>query len=201
MNATFPADRRRSRLVLLLLATLFFAPIFGAAVLYYAVPGYRPEGRTNYGTLVDPAKPVPALTLVDAAGSAKADLLLGKWSLVQLGGRDCNASCAERFLQIRQVRLALGKNLNRLQRVYVAPDRDALQAVQAAHTAEHPDARFVADGGAPGARVADFFRPVDADAIYLIDPNGNWLMVYTGAIESKLLLKDLKTLMRLSSIG
>lgn len=203
MNTPLPAviSQRRSRLTLLLLATLFFAPILGAAVLYYLLPGLRPEGQTNYGTLIDPARPVPAVSLVDADGTPQPTLLQGKWSLVQLGATECDAACAERFLQIRQVRLALGKNLSRLQRVYVAPEAAALAAMRTTHAAEHPDARFVADTGAPGTRLRDFFDARDPDALYLVDPNGNWLMAYTGTIESKRLLKDLKTLMRLSSIG
>ncbi len=69
------------------------------------------------------------------------------------------------------------------------------------HAPEHPDGRFVAETGGPGTRLRDFFDARDPDALYLVDPNGNWLMAYTGTIESKRLLKDLKTLMRLSSIG
>ncbi len=187
--------------MMVLLATLFFGPVFLAAILYYAAPGYRPQGRTNYGTLIDPAKPVPSFVLADVDNQPRPELLLGKWSLIQLGSAECDAACGERFLQIRQVRLALGKNLARLQRVYIAPDKTALAAMLAQHAAEHPDAQFVVDGGAAGARASDFFRPLGADALYLVDPNGNWLMVYSGAIDSKLLLKDLKTLMRLSSIG
>jgi cytochrome oxidase Cu insertion factor (SCO1/SenC/PrrC family) len=193
--------QRRSRLMLGLLATLFFGPVVVAAILYYIAPGYRPDGRTNYGTLVDPARPLPAFALVDADGRPQPELLLGKWSLIQLGGGVCDTACAERLLQIRQLRLALGKDLNRMQRIYVAPDTTALAAMRAEHAAEHPDARFLADTGPAGGRVADFFQPQDANAIYLVDPNGNWLMVYTGSIESKRMLKDLKTLMRLSSIG
>jgi cytochrome oxidase Cu insertion factor (SCO1/SenC/PrrC family) len=186
---------------MLLLAALFFGPVFAAAVLYYIAPDYRPTGLTNYGTLVSPAKPVPPLMLADVDNKPQPALLLGKWSLIQLGAAECDATCAERLLQIRQVRLALGKDLARLQRIYIAPDVTALVAMRAQHAAEHPDAHFVADGGATGARAGDFFHPQDRNALYLVDPNGNWLMVYSGAIDSKRLLKDLKTLMRLSSIG
>ena len=44
--------------------------------------------------------------------------------------------------------------------------------------------------------------PADSsDYIYLIDPNGNWLMYYTPEDEPGGMLKDLKKLLKLSGIG
>ena len=47
----------------------------GAVLLYYVFPDYIPEGRQNYGTMVDPVRPVPDLALSDAAGVALAPRL------------------------------------------------------------------------------------------------------------------------------
>lgn len=195
------AALRRSRQTLLLLGALFFAPFVGAWVVYNYFPDWRPSGRTNYGELMLPAKPVPVLSLNDGDGKPLTDLLHGKWSLVYLGGATCEASCVERLVLLRQVRLALGKDLSRLQRVYIAPDAAVQAAASSALAATHPGLLIVTDVGGDTQRAATFFKSADADALYLVDPNGNWLMVYAGKLEPKPLLGDLKKLLRLSSIG
>jgi hypothetical protein len=189
---------RQARLKLLALALLFFAPVIGAFVLYFYLPEYIPEGRLNHGTLVSPARPVPPLALADAAGAPAPEMLIGKWTLVYLGGADCADACRARLVLARQVRLALNQNRGRVQRVYLAPSAAAAAQARDALAAEHPDLVVLAE---TEARAAAFFQPADADALYLVDPPGNWLMTYAGAVEQKGLHRDLKKLLRLSRVG
>jgi cytochrome oxidase Cu insertion factor (SCO1/SenC/PrrC family) len=196
-----PDALRRSRLTLVMLGTLFFAPFIAAWVVYTFFPDVRPSGTTNHGQLITPAKPVPTLTLKNSDGSVADGLFREKWSLVVLGAATCDETCAERLVLIRQVRLALGKDLSRLVRVYIAPDAAARADAEQRLADKHPGLRIVADDGAPGQRASDFFHGGDALAAYLVDPNGNWLMLYSGPLEPKDLLSDLKKLLRLSSIG
>lgn len=191
---------RRSRQTLLLLGALFFAPFIGAWVVYHFFPDWRPTGTTNHGQLIAPARPVPALALTGGDGQA-VEPFKEKWSLVVIGGEHCDAACSERLVLVRQVRLALGKNLNRLQRLYIAPTDAARSEAEALLAKDHPGLQIVSDHGEAGARASDFFTPPEPLTLYLVDPNGNWLMVYAGAVEPKDLLDDLKKLMRLSSIG
>ena len=82
MNAV-PSTAPRGRLQLILLAMLFFLPLLISYVLYFWFPDYRPSGTTNYGQLLDPAKPLPIseLGLRDAKGEALApEALLGRWN-------------------------------------------------------------------------------------------------------------------------
>ena len=190
---------RQARVKLLLLAALFFAPVVGAFVLYFYLPQYIPQGRLNYGTLVSPARPVPALALSDAAGAPVAGALQGKWSLVYLGGDDCAEACEARLVLARQVRLALNQNRGRVQRVYLAPSAAAAARAREALVAEHPDLVILAETEPRAA--AAFFGAADRDALYLVDPLGNWLMTYAGAVEHKGLHRDLKKLLRVSRVG
>lgn len=186
----------------LLLAVLFAAPLAGAALLYFVFPHLIPGGRLNYGTLVEPARPLPELRLQDAAGLAVTDSALrGKWSLVYLAGASCEESCHERLLLTRQVRLALNEKRVRVRRIYLAPSAAAASAAQALLAPEHPDLLFLADASPPGGSAADFFRPADPADLFLLDPLGNWLMVYTGDVQARGLHKDLKKLLRFSQIG
>lgn len=200
------AKLRRSRLTLILLGVLFVGPLIAAWILYSA--GLRPSLTTNYGTLVIPTTPLPKLELRTATGDAQPELMLGRWSLVQLGGETCDAACSERLVSSRQVRLALGAagvEKDRVQLVFIVPSRDAAAAAMTQLHETHKILHIVADEAAAGQRAADVFKPTDPQAIYLVDPNGNWLMTYQNQPSAdefqRGLLKDLKKLLRLSSIG
>ncbi|MFA5941310.1 MAG: SCO family protein [Sinimarinibacterium sp.] len=192
--------RARGRQQLLLLAALFFAPLLAAVVLYFFFPGFVPEGHTNYGELVDPARPIPQASLRDDAGAdAGAGALRGKWSFVYVGNGACDAACAAKLHQIRQVRTLLNEKRLRVQRVYIAADPAELASVRAQLQAEHADLHYFAD--TPDAAYRRFFGAQDPQALYLVDPLGNWLMVYPAAAGPKGILGDIKKLLRISQIG
>jgi hypothetical protein len=189
----------------LLLATLFFFPLLLSYVLYFWFPDLRPSGTTNYGQLINPARPVPALSLVDAKGAALDEATFRiRWSYVVLAGSDCDESCRRKLVMTRQVRIAMNEKRSRVQRVLVLSDPAAVPRVAKALAAEHPDLHVLGDTGTPGARLADFLQPADA-ASYLLDPHANWLLVYPAGGETqadfKGMQKDIKKLLRLSQIG
>jgi hypothetical protein len=204
MNAPDPALKSSRRQFLLLLA-IFAMPVLAAYAVYFLFPGLRPTGTTNYGQLVQPARPLPQLHLADAEGKpADAGLFKGRWSMVYLAPADCGEACRQRVYHGRQIRTALDRDARRVQRVYLAPDAAALAPAKAALSTEHPDLVFVADTGAAGARAADFFQPAPADALLMVDPLGNWFMVYPPKADAvadfKGILKDLKKLLRQSQV-
>ena len=74
-----PAARRRGRRLLLLLAALFFVPLALAFWMYYGPSGWRPSGDTSQGDLLEPARPLAAMALPTAGGTAtEPDFLRGK---------------------------------------------------------------------------------------------------------------------------
>jgi hypothetical protein len=195
-----------SRRQFLLLLAIFLLPLLAACLLFYLFPQARPQSTVNYGQLVTPARPLPDLALRDGQGrSIGAQTLKGKWTLLYLAAQTCPESCQQRVFLSRQVRTALNKDSQRVQRVYLAPDAAALAAAHAAMAAQQPDLIWLVDTGGPGQRASDFFGAQPADALELIDPLGNWMMIYPPRDppqqEFKGMLKDLKRLLRLSHIG
>ena len=187
----------------LLLAALFFVPLFAAYALYFVWPELRPSGTTNYGVLLPKVQPVPGLLFKDAEGKPQSEeALKHHWSVVYLAGATCDDACVARVIMIRQIRLLLADERPRLRRLYITQDAAALQAAKAKFGSEQPDLMYLTDTGVAGARAADFFKPTDPNALYLIDPLGNWLMVYPSSKDDyKLILKDIKRLLKLSMIG
>jgi cytochrome oxidase Cu insertion factor (SCO1/SenC/PrrC family) len=208
MNAPNPQDiqRGRGRRQLVLLAALFFVPLALAFWLYYGGSHWRPSGSTNKGDLIDPAVPLPAVALAQPDGKrTAADFLQGKWTIAYLGDGACDERCQKALYLSRQSRIALNKDMDRVQRVFLATGPRVDTAFMAA---EHPDlvlaqigtdaesqsflAKFPALGGVPAAT---------AGRLYVIDPLGNLVLSYSAAAPDKALLTDVKKLLRLSHIG
>jgi hypothetical protein len=193
---------RRPRRMLLGLATLFFAPLLIAALLYFVFPEWAPSGKVNYGELVDPARPLPELQFVDVQNMpADPKLFHGRWSYVYLGSADCETTCRDKLFQIRQIRTLLNEKRSRVQRVYVAPDVAALVRARELLAADHPDLVFVAAAPIASAALNQFFGGHDAQTLYLLDPHANLVLAYPAAADSPGILKDIKRLLRLSQIG
>ncbi|SEP91428.1 hypothetical protein SAMN04488038_102190 [Solimonas aquatica] len=196
----------RGRAQLLLLALLFFGPMLAASLLYFVFPQWQPQGRVNYGELIHPARPLPALQLLDAQGRVldTQQAFGGRWTWLYLGAAQCERACLDKLYQIRQVRALLNEKRQRAQRVYLAPDAGSLAALRERLAAEHPDLKLYAEQGAaqlPAFLAQDAGKAAGAQTLYLIDPHGNWLMVYPDAADSTGLLKDIKKLLSLSQIG
>jgi len=207
MNAPIDdAQRRRGRRQLMLLASLFFVPLLVAFWLYYGGSGWRPVGGTNKGDLIDPAVPLPAVTLAQPDGTrTPADFLQGKWTIAYLGDGACDERCRKALYLSRQTWISLNKDMDRVQRVFLATGtRVDTQYV----AAEHVDllVAIVGDDADSKALLAQFpaldgVAPAAAGRLYLIDPLGNLVLSYSAAAPDKALLTDVKKLLKLSHIG
>jgi cytochrome oxidase Cu insertion factor (SCO1/SenC/PrrC family) len=199
---------RRQRRTLIGLALLFFAPLGLAFFLYYGV-GWRPGSHVNHGQLIDPPRPLPAVRLPHVAldGSADTqtapDFLTRKWTLLYWGPGTCAERCKAELYDTRQVRYALNRDMDRVQRVFVAQgpccDLDFLRR-------QHPDlitVRATSDAAPVLAllRLSPADDPATGGRVYLIDPLGNLMMVYAAGARPKGMLEDLKRLLGLSQVG
>jgi cytochrome oxidase Cu insertion factor (SCO1/SenC/PrrC family) len=194
---------RRQRRILIGVALLFFAPLGLSFYLYYA-RDWHPGGRVNAGELIQPPRPLPALALpLLGGGEARPQLLKGKWTLLYVQHGRCDDECGKRLYDTRQVRLALDREMNRVQRVFIGDDDCCdLKQLQAAH----PDLIVIRASAADEPLIALLPAPAGAGAfnaqrVYLTDPLANVMMFYESGSKPKGMLEDLKRLLRLSSIG
>jgi hypothetical protein len=206
------AHDRRQRRILIGLALLFFAPLGLSFYLYYG-KSWRPGGRVNAGELIAPARPLPSLALplagagaaatgaTPAASETNPQFLKGKWTFLYVQHGRCDDECRRHLYDTRQVRLALDREMNRVQRVFIG-DSDCcdFEALKAAH----PDLMVIRASPADESLLT--LLPVRTGAenshrVYLIDPLGNAMMFYAPDVKSKGMLEDMKRLLRLSSIG
>jgi hypothetical protein len=201
MTPHSPHDRRQRR-VLIGLALLFFAPLALAFYLYYGHGAWHPGARVNTGELVQPPRPLPALPLpLWGAGSTPANFLKGKWTFLYVAHGACAQVCRSNLYETRQVRVALDRDMNRVQRVFIAAeDCCDLKALRE----QHPDLTTVRSGSevAPLLAIVNQGGAANTeDRIYIVDPLGNLMMSYAPNARPKGMLEDMKRLLRLSSIG
>ena len=194
--------RRRARLGLIGLAALFFVPLALSFYLYYGT-SWRPAGTTQHGDLIEPARPLPEVALSLADGKpTDPGFLRGEWHLVYLGGGDCLADCRAALVKMRQVRLALDKDMDRVGRVFLY---SGMLAAVDYLAAEHPGLVAAGLDGASGARLLSAFpdqgSAVTSGKLYVVDPLGNLMMSYPGEAPPKSILTDLERLLKLSHIG
>jgi hypothetical protein len=196
-----PPDKsaRRSRRQVWILFGLFFAPLALAFLLYYGAVGWRPAGSTNRGELIDPPRPLPSVELQTAAGPPLvADAWRGKWTLVHVSDGRCDARCREALTLIRQTRLALNADMQRVQRVLLVVGNCCDQHY---FDTEHPGLTLARVDNDAGARLLAAFPDAQSGAIYVVDPLGNLMMSHPVGTAPKGLLEDLKKLLKLSHIG
>jgi hypothetical protein len=200
----------RQRWLLIGLALLFFAPLGLAFYLYYGHGSWHPGGRVNAGELIEPARPLPVLALpLLGSGNTDANFLRGKWTFLYVASGPCAADCRSRLYDTRQVRLALDRDMGRVQRVFIA-DGDCCDAQFLRE--QHPDLITIRSSpaaapllallpGIDGVSAANSANTASAPRVYLIDPLGNLMMSYAADSKAKGMLEDMKRLLRLSSIG
>lgn len=179
----------RAKLVLLVL--LFLAPIIASGLVYRF--GHV-EPTANYGELIPPA-PMPGTILVRPDGSVFAfPQVSGKWVLLANDTGSCPAACQSKLVTLRQVRLALGRNASRVERVFLVDESrlapDLAEAFPGMQVASRPLGMTMPAG--PGN---------DRAHIYLIDPNGNVMMRWPAAPDGRRMIRDLERLLRASQIG
>jgi cytochrome oxidase Cu insertion factor (SCO1/SenC/PrrC family) len=200
--------RSRNLRTLAMLAGLFLLPLAAAFWMYYGT-GWRPSGHANHGELIIPVRPLPAPGLQparDAGGTAvmagdtvPADLFHGKWSLVYIGGGQCEASCRTALYVMRQTRLLLNKDMTRVARIFLVTS-DCCATELLAH--EHPGL-LVLDAAQSQTAVLlrSFPAEARAESVFVVDPLGNLMMRFDVRQDPKGLLADLKKLLSLSHIG
>ena len=190
------SERQKSgRRAFLLINFLFFGPL-ALAVFIYATGGWRPGGSTENGELLWPPVTIPDITLQPASDNNPRKHLRDVWNLLYTGPGDCDDSCKNRLIDMRQMRLTFGKDANRLQLVFLA---DSGSVDRSYITAEHP-ALLVAEPENTGAQLA-VLEEYAAGDLYLVDPQGNVILKYPSDMPIADVRKDIKKLLKLSQIG
>lgn len=203
-NADERGRTRRGRLILVLITLVFVIPLLVAAWMQRVALQDGVWGGTNHGELIQPPFPLRDFLLpsYDGAVFTLGDLK-GKWTMLYVAPavEECSEECRRMLYYMRQVRLALNKDTQRVQRVLLAaPESPWLDEV----AREYEGTRIVFDIGGPTSPRQQLVEATQGRlkaGIYLVDPLGNAMMVFAPETDPRDILKDLKKLLRISKVG
>ncbi len=189
---------RLGRVKMLLILLVCASPVIASYFTYYVV---RPEGRRNFGELIDPQRPMPALEARTLEGATlPLHSLKDQWLLVTVAGGACGDVCQQNLYFQRQMRESLGREKERLDRVWIvsddAPVADSLRpALQGATVLR-----------VPANQLAAWVQPAAGhdlqEHLFVVDPLGNLMMRFPPRLDLQAAGKakrDLERLMRASN--
>ena len=183
------------------------APVIASYLAFFGIA--RPQARTNYSELIVPPRPLPArLPLADLGGKRVAATdLQGQWLLVVVAGGACDAICERHLWLQRQLHEALGREKDRVDKLWlvddaVAPRAETLAAIGAsfgAAAAATPATVLRIDRAALVSWLEPAAGRAIADHLYLVDPRGDWMMRAPPDADPAKLKRDVEKLLRASA--
>jgi len=195
-----------SRQALVVLGLIFLAPTFVAWVMHHGGNGsWRPQGTTNQGSLVQPARPLQMPDDLRVADRSLNEYLQGMWTLLYIGAADCDAVCIGSLYKMRQVRIAQNENMKRVQTLYLLQGDRVPDSLAALLREEYRNLTVVPVPAAQAQQFAPFFiidgAGMESGRVYFIDPLGNLMMYYGPDADPAGMLRDLGKLLKFSRIG
>jgi len=192
------ARTRIGRWKMLFVLLICASPVIASYWTYYVL---RPEGRRNFGELIQPQRPLPAVSTSSLAGeSSSLTALKGQWLLISVASGGCDAACQQRLYLQRQLRETLGKDKDRLDRVWLiqddSPVSPSLMPALTQATVLRVKAQDLTGWLSPGK------GELVENHLFLVDPLGNLMMRFpanmdvAGAAKAK---RDLERVLRASA--
>ena len=190
------ADAQRTRMgrwKMIAMMLICASPVIASYFTYYVI---RPEGRRNHGELIQPQKDMPQVAAKNLQGEVvPLASLKGQWLLVNVSAGACAERCQENLYFQRQLREILGRDKDRLDRVWLITDdapvaETLLPALNMAHVLR-----------LDLATVQSWIQPAAGqqlqDHLYVIDPMGNFMMRFPANMDVSAASKAKRDLERL----
>lgn len=176
---------------------MFLLPVFFANLYYYY--GDVQGAATNQGKLISQPHNITELNLTSAKLSNTDDWQDNRWRIIYQVPRTCHNDCEQIIHKLQQVHIALGKNINRVQRINIHAKLNNYNNLYAKYS--HIVAMLSNNENESSEQKSQ--NITNSDNIYIADPLGNIILSYQitdNKFDSKI-LKDAKKLLNLSKIG
>ena len=189
----------RSRLKLLAIVLLCSLPVILSYLAFYVL---RPQGQAAAGELIAPVQLMPEVVAARLDGTPLPLTGLKKqWLLVHVDGGACVQDCQKRLLLLRQFRLMLGKDMARVDWVWLVNDQAPVDAALARNLAKDQATVARLDPQTLQAWLPVPGGKSQRDYIFVIDPMGNAMLRLPAVFDSaaaNLARRDMDRLLRAS---
>ncbi|MSQ80285.1 MAG: hypothetical protein EXR41_01050 [Candidatus Methylopumilus sp.] len=151
----------------------------------------------EHGLLISPIIQLGDFELIEPT-THEIYKLYGRWTLVSFIENKCDKTCEFQLYELRQIRLALGKDGDKIQRLTMAKDNNLISDEQLKLSQGQ---LLLKDDKDLKRTLNILFKSLssfDNESIYLIDPYGNLMMQYKKGTNPSGIIKDLERLIRIS---
>jgi len=186
-----PRKAGRGRYTLALIFLVGVLPLISSYALYLF---WRPEKFVNYGELIEPVSLAAVVLAERDGGQFRFAELRGNWVLLTVDAGACDAHCRQKLLYMRQLRLAQGKDQDRIERLWLVSD--GLRPPAAVDLEYRGTRTVLLEQSGFLARLPAAQSP--ARHIYIVDPMGNLMMRFPHLADPNRMKKDISRLLRLS---
>ena len=190
------SQQNKGRLVLVTIALMFFLPILLAWFLNFYSDFKRDAQGIHHGELIVPPLPLGDLK-VTAIGGSDVLSLEKKWTLIFLVSDQCDLTCEDKLYQLRQIRLAVGKDREKVERVLVVDN----ELDWSDYENSFKNQKVIGKGSSSYESITKNLKSVknfDSNAIYLMDAYGSLIMKYAYKTAPKGIIKDIERLIRVA---
>ncbi|WP_428505465.1 SCO family protein [Roseateles sp.] len=191
------AQRKRGgRLRMLMVLAACAAPVLASYFTFYVV---QPSGRA-YADLIVPTVDIPStLHLQDLQGKpVTADSLKGQWLLTLVQEGSCDEACERRFFLQRQLREMLGKERDKVDKLWLLPEDSPLPRPELLKALNQGVGVTILR--APRAELQAWLKPAEGqtllDHVFLVDPMGRWMLRAPPQPDPSKLKADLSRLLK-----
>ena len=190
----------KNQIKLLMVISIFIIPFVISYFLLEKYDSNQEWQTTNYGNFVNPALSINNIKIKSSSDNiSNTNSLNGKWTLIQFVDKECLKDCLETTYLLRQINTALGKDMNRVQRLLISDSKISTEILIKLQKL-YP--KLLVVNGSTNALYNILSDILKTDTVVLLtDPTGNVILTYKKSFEGKKLLKDLKKLLKLSRIG
>ena len=187
------AGKRSGKLQLGFIALAFGVPL-ALATWMYKSDHWLPDSGSNYGAILQ-----PIVNLADLLPSSPVvPLTEQQWLMLYMNSGPCEKDCLKALYRLRQSRLMLANEMNRVSRVFLhgesAPDTVVLEE-------QHAGLISIIDKDLEDLLGDKQPAEQTPGGIFLIDPLGNLVMYFAPELPPGEMVEDIKHLLELSRIG
>lgn len=184
--------------VFLLLIIIFLSPLITAILLYNKNPLWLHHKTVNKGTLISSNLSLQQINLISYNTTIHS--LNGKWFLFYLAESPCREDCHKNCHTMRQITLALGKNVSRVKYGVILANDKSLKAYThiskdsnlLIYTISEPNLKKYFST----LKITNYFN-----AYYLADPFGKIILYYPNNAPGEDIYQDLSRLLTISTTG
>ena len=132
----------KTRIKLSVIFLMSLAPFALAYIVFFVKPEWIPTGTTNQGELLLP--PIQASEVgIDHQALFEGD----RWMLLIPAGIECHQGCVDALYYTRQVKTALGKEADRIERIVVTGETKISSKFETLLQQEHKHVKLVLNSG------------------------------------------------------